>query len=261
LPFKKMFLCLTMVAIVSLSLMTSGCKEAITASGDMMMLEMDYEDFQRIEASHGFDVEVEKADSYAVILHIDEILVEYLNVRKSGGTIYIGLKPNYIYSTQTRKVEIRLPNLRRLELSGASEGTVSGFTGMDETDFEVSGASHLNIRDLEARDVELNVSGASEVTGSVKVNKGLFDLSGGSRLELTGSASEISVEASGASYVILTEYTTVNADVKLSGSSKAEIVVSERLDIDLSGTSRLIYAGNPRLGRINVSDSSSIVQK
>lgn len=257
---KKLLLCLALFTIIGITPMISGC-EAVTGSGEPMTLEMDYEDFERIEAGYGFDVEITRADTYKVNIIIDEVLVEYLNVKKSGGTVYIGLKSGYNYMEQIRRAEITLPKLNRLELSGGSEGIISGFSTTNDISFELSGASQLNMNNLKADTVDLNISGASKVIGTIEAKRGEFDLSGASKLEISGSAPEISIEASGDSEVKLTDFPTVDADVELSGGSNAEIFVSGRLSIDLSGASKLIYSGDPKLGSIDVSGSSSILQK
>jgi hypothetical protein len=257
---KRLLFCSVIITVLGITLTISGC-EAVTGSGELMTLEMDYEDFERIEAGYGFDVEITRADTYKVNIIIDEILVEYLNVKKSGGTVYIGLKSGYNYMKQTRRAEITLPMLNRLELSGGSEGIISGFSTTSDMSFELSGASHLNIKNLKAGTVDLGISGDSEVIGTIEAKKGKFDLSGASKLEISGSAPEISIEASGDSEVILTDFPTVNADVELSGGSDADIFVNGRLSIDLSGASKLTYSGDPKLGSIDVSGSSSILQK
>ena len=64
-----------------------------------------------------------------------------------------------------------------------------------------------------------------------------------------------------ASQADLDHFTVNDADIELSGASDAEIIVNQRLEIDLSGASELIYHGNPKVGSINVSGGSSIMQK
>ena len=259
-PVRKIVLNLIVATIICIPVTICGC-EAVTGSGEIITLQMDYEDFERIEAGYAFDIEVSRADTYQVNLAIDEVLVEYLNVKQSGGTVYIGLKSGHNYQNQSRKAEITLPTLSRMELSGASKGVVRGFSTIEDIDFELSGASRLEIKELKTGKTELDLSGASKVTGSMYTNEGNFSLSGASTLELSGTAPDISVEASGSSEVMLDSFNVVTAKVELSGASEAEMVISKRLDINLSGGSKLIYSGDPKLGSIDVSGSSSIVQK
>jgi hypothetical protein len=254
----------TIMAAVVLLLITGllvGCEGVLTGSGKIATFDMDYDDFTRIEVGYAFDVDITKADSYLVRITIDDNLYEYLNIRKSGDTLHIGLKPNYIYTNITRQAVITLPNLSRLALSGASEAIVSGFSSSHSMDFELSGASQMELSDMKAGDTSLELSGASAVTGSIEIDDGNFDLSGASSIELEGSANDVSIEASGASHVRLPDFSVVDADINLSGASDATMNASGRLDIDLSGGSELNYIGNPKLGSINISGGSTIKQK
>ena len=105
------------------------------------------------------------------------------------------------------------------------------------------------------------LSGASKASGSIEMADGRFDLSGASSLELEGSANDIDIEASGASHVQLSNFSIVNVEINLSGASDATINARGRLEGDLSGASKLSYMGNPTLGNISTSGSSTISQR
>ena len=154
-----------------------------------------------------------------------------------------------------------MPDLTRLTLSGASKGEVRGFSVGHQIEFNLSGASSLHIDELETGDTEFDLSGASKVSGVIKIANGEFNLSGASAIELEGSAVDISIEASGASHVRLADFPLSNARVNLSGASDATVNASGRLDCDLSGASKLNYSGNPTLGSINTSGGSTISGK
>jgi hypothetical protein len=257
---KRILICLVLLIVMSTFAVTAGC-DVVTGSGKTSTFDMAFDDFYKIEAGYAFDVKITRADSYLIRITIDENLYEYLKINKSSNTLYIGLKSGYVYTNMTQQAVITMPDLYRLELSGASKAVVSGFSTTHDLDFELSGASKMDLENLEADDSDINLSGASEVTGSLKIADGKFDLSGASSLELEGSADDISVEASGASEVELSDFTAANVDVELSGASNAVINASSRLDVNLSGASDLKYIGSPKLGNINISGGSSIKQK
>jgi hypothetical protein len=52
----------------------------------------------------------------------------------------------------------------------------------------------------------------------------------------------------------------VIAGASVSGASRAELTVTDQLDVDASGASRVRYAGTPEVGRLAVSDTSSSVE-
>ena len=109
--------------------------------------------------------------------------------------------------------------------------------------------------------IELEASGASRVTGSIAAGDAEFDVSGASTVTLAGSANDIVVDASGASHVGLGDFPVNNAEVKLSGASRATVNLSGRLDVDLSGASNLSYIGEPTMGDISISGASTISSK
>ena len=78
---------------------------------------------------------------------------------------------------------------------------------------------------------------------------------------LEGSASDIAVDASGASRVKLSGFPIHNADISLSGASTGTINLSGRLDADLSGASKLEYIGEPTLGTMNIAGASTLNKK
>jgi len=264
-PLKKTLICAALVIIMGMLTIAAGCiggfGPVVTGSGKLAAWDMDYSDFNRINAGYAFDVDINKTDSYLVRITVDDNLYEYLDIRKSGDTLHIGLKPNHNYTNITRKATINLPDLHSLKLSGASQADVSGFNTSHSTDFDLSGASQMNISRMKAGDTDFELSGASKVTGSIEITDGRFNLSGASSLEMEGSAKDIDIDASGASNVDLADFPAIDADVNLSGASGAAINARGQLDVDLSGASRLKYSGNPRLGSINVSGGSTISQK
>jgi hypothetical protein len=219
---------------------------------------MDYRDFTKLEVGSAFEVDVTRGDSYFVSITADDNLFQHLDIRQVGKTLYIGLKQPRIYLRTTQKAAIVMPELERLDLSGASKGEIHGFSTENRVEFNISGASSLELDDIEADDIEFDISGASKAIGSILADDCNFDVSGASSVELTGSAAEVSIEASGASRARLADFAVINADVELSGASSATINASGDLTVDLSGASQLEYIGNPSLETIEVSGGSSI---
>ena len=255
------------MAAVALPLLMTGCirivtgSEAIAGTPNLVTKEFDFADFTDVEVGYAFEVDVTRSDTYGVTITLNENLFDYLDVTLSGTTLRIRMKSGYTYTRTTRRASIALPDLRSLELSGASRGDVSGFSSEDDMDFSVSGASSLTLVDLKADDVTFEVSGASRTNGGIEMADGRFEVSGASTVELEGRASDVRLEVSGASTARLERFPMGNADVRVSGASNATVEVSDRLDIDVSGASRLIYNGGAELGGVNVSGGSTLSRR
>jgi hypothetical protein len=201
-----------------------GGSTTISGSGNVVSQEYDLADFDVVDISHAFNVDIVQGESYSVIVRVDDNLVEHLEVVTQGDTLKIGLKPtlNFTVLKATMEAEVTMPTLSGIEASGASDATATGFNS-DQTFW--------------------------------------LDLSGSSTAVLTGSAGELTVDASGSSDADLAEFSVGDASISASGSSSVVVNVSGRLDADASGSSDVFYMGSPTLGNIDTSGASSVEPK
>ena len=248
-------------AVGCITIVAPGVGPGIAGSGTLETREMDFTGFTKVQAGYACQIDITRAASFLVSITLDDNLFEYLDARIVGDTLYLGLKPHNSYRNFTHRATITMPELLALELSGASRGDVSGFSSTDSTRLEASGASTMNIDDLEAGDTRLIISGASRAIGSIEMADGDFEVSGASSVDLEGNADDVSFEISGASTARLADFTVASADARVSGASTATVNVSGILDIEVSGASTLYYVGSPTLGRLDVSGGSRVSQR
>ncbi len=194
----------------------------LVGSGHLVTNQEQFTGFTAVEVSSGFQFTVKQANSYSVNVTIDDNLVNYVQISKSGNTLSVGLAPGYGYQSAPPKVEIAMPDITQLSLSGGSSGSVNGFI-----------LSH-------------------DFTALV---------SGGSSVSMSGRAQALSIEGSGGSQLNLLGFTVTNAQVNLSGGSRATISLNGVLNANLSGGSQLYYTGNPTMGNINTSGGSIVSRR
>jgi len=257
---KKVMVTILVVALL-ISIMSAGCEGVVKGSGNLETKQYDFSDFDRLDVGYAFEVEIDQSSSYSVRITADDNLFKYIQVTKEGETLKIGLKSIISLGSVTLEAKVTIPQLRGLEFSGATRGTVSGFSSTENLDVQVSGASSLDLVDISAGDVKFEVSGASKVTGDIAATDADFDISGATTVQLEGSAIDIVVDASGASRAKLSAFLVDNADVTLSGASSCTVNLDGKLDADLSGASELEYIGEPTMGTINTSGGSSLSKK
>jgi hypothetical protein len=231
-----------LVAVLLTAVLLVGCAGGlVTGSGTLKTEEMDFSEFTRVEAGHGFEVEIAQSRSYSVSITADNNLFKHIEVSKEGETLKIGLKPRIIFGSVTLKAKITMPDLYIINLSGGSKANITGFS-----------LSH---------DFSAELSGGSRVTGNITAGDTNFDLSGGSQVNLEGTADDLVVSGSGGSQLDLEAFSVDNADVHLSGGSRATVNVDGTLDVDLSGGSQVSYVGEPTLGDIDLSGGSRVNRK
>ncbi len=230
-----------LVVAVGLVLLLGACGNLVSGSGNVVTREESLSGFDAVEASASFQVSIRQGESFRVVVRVDDNIVPYLRVDKEGSTLRLGLRPNSWVTNATLQAEVVMPELSRVEASGASRVAISGFRS--------------------ARDLVLEVSGASTVEGDIQSADVTMEVSGASTVRLTGTGQGLQANVSGASTVDLRAFPVRDADVEVSGASSATVVPSGRLDVEASGASHVYYVGNPTMGRIETSGASSIEQR
>lgn len=233
------------VAVVSTVLALKGWPGGLIGSGNLENQEYGFADFTEVDIGSAFEFEVKQSGSYGINITADDNVMDYVQVSKDGQTLKIGLRTGLgIFLgpvSATLRASVTMPQLNGLTASGASHGTVSGFSSTE--------------------DLDITVSGASRVTGDITAGNVEFGISGASNIQLEGSASDIDANVSGASHFNLEAFTVDNADVNFSGASSGTVNLNGRLDANLSGASTLWYIGEPTMGDINTSGASTISKK
>jgi hypothetical protein len=221
----------------------------------------DFTDFNRLKIERALSVDILRADAYSLTIGDD---FSRIKVEKVGDTLVVGRRGlDWIAPFHPRPhVVITLPELYELTLSGACHGKVIGFQSDHEFVLKINGASHLEMNRMSAGGLKTNISGASNLAGDINISGDiLFQISGASRAELSGSGDSARIELSGASQARLANLALQKASVNISGASSVQLNVKGSLDINLSGASRLEYAGRPALGVIQVSGASVLKQR
>ncbi len=225
-----------------------------------MVTEINITDFHRVKVESAFTVEILRSDTYGIV--IPEEAYGYVRARKEGDTLVIGRRGiASIFLFSRPRVVITMPALYELVLTGASHGKAIGFQSDRDLSLDLSGASHLEMTSMSAGNLRVKVTGASHLSGDVTVREVRFEISGASWVELTGSGDSARLDISGASQARLASFTLNSSDANISGASSTSLKVGQKLDLKISGASRLEYSGSPSLGRVSVSGASTLKQR
>ena len=183
--------------LVTASILFSGGQQEYVGNDTY---EYNLEGFTGIDGSSSFDIEVKKSDRFSVVIIANKSLKNKLIVETRGNNLYLGIKPfsGFSFSTKSPKAIITMPELKQIQLSGASSMLAAGFKSNNDLIADLSGASSLDI-DIIARNITFGLSGASDLTGVLEVKDVRLDLSGSSDIDLFGFGQELIVDAGGAS--------------------------------------------------------------
>jgi hypothetical protein len=251
---KRLLPLIMLIGLVGL--LAAGCA---VGSGPIVQKSYDLAGFNEIEISHDFEYDISRADTFRVDASIHQNLTDRLDINRSGQTLIVRLTDGAIANSGA-KITITLPELVRLEVSGAARGNVAGFKSANNFTLQISGASQSNIN-VEAAQTKIDISGASRVNGSLKAADLHLTVTGASHCDLTGSSAPAAIVVSGASTVNMPDLVMQSAGIELSGASTATINTSGKLDLAVSGASTLNYYGNPQMGKMDISGASKIHNK
>jgi hypothetical protein len=126
-------------------------------------------------------------------------------------------------------VDIIMPRLERLELSGACAADIEpGFSG-PRLELEVSGAGRIGAR-LEVKSLGLKLSGSGTMV-------------------LSGSAEDLAATIAGAGGIEGSDLRARRVRAELSGAGRLSIRAVDSLDLSASGACDVAYWGNPSLSQ------------
>ena len=266
---------LTAVLLVLLlvAFLFSGCgtilvpKNGEMEAGETETRQYNFSDFTSVDIGSAFSYEIIQSDTYRISITASNNLFDDIKVTKEGKTLIISMEfPEVPWTVKINthpgpKAVIAMPQLDTLGSSGATRGTVTGFSSSGDLNVTASGASTVELVRISAADAVFEVSEASEVTGDIKAGNMELELSGASTVLLKGSTGSISADASGASHLKLVDLKSENASITLSGASNGVTNLDGRLDAELSGASTLEYIGEPILGIMDISGASKLKRK
>lgn len=197
-------------------------------------------DFSAVSVGWGMKLKITQSDNYSIEVKADKQDFEYLKVEASGKKLRVYIDKNNYHKEDDIYVTISMPSLSGVSLSGGSEGIIK---------FDNAG-----------KDFVAELSGGSELKGSLKCADIFLELSGGSEVSLKGTGKDLKVEGSGGSELKLKDFSVKDVSADLSGGSEVQIKMDGKINCDLSGGSEVIYWGTAILGDTDFSGGSSISQ-
>ncbi|WP_373514987.1 PspC domain-containing protein [Persicitalea sp.] len=184
--------------------------------------EFDVRNFQKIEIGGAYAIDLRQGDRFAVTADGDREDVERLTVSVEDGRLLVRKKDDpSIFDIDNERIglQITMPDLRDLKLSGASKARVSGFQNLDRLYAELSGAVESEF-DIRADRLELEATGASNTT-------------------LKGRARTAKISLTGACKLDATDMEMDEADVRAVGASRAEMGKVRRMSKTSIGASKI----------------------
>lgn len=200
------------------------------------------EDWSQLQVEGGISVEVTADTPGEVTVRTDSNLMDSIETVVDGGTLTVKVRDGeFIGMMTTLTVVAGSDNLSSVTASGGSQVEAS-FHKNDAIQLVATGGSVIRGADLQ----------------SATVTAGL---SGGSVMELAGTADHLHVDASGGSALNSADLLLLNAMTLGSGGSTVEISASGVVTGDMSGGSVLVVHGGADTTAVTQSGGSEVVEE
>ncbi|KYP14670.1 head GIN domain-containing protein [Flavihumibacter sp. CACIAM 22H1] len=201
--------------------------------------------FTAIDASSAIDVYISQGDESGVaVSSSDKKLTEQIRTEVKDGVLKIWFASQGWKdwrSDRKMKAYISVKDLSMIKASGACDISIMG----------VLKSNQLN--------VELN--GASDMTGEVDCNELTMNLNGASDIRLKGKVGKLAAKISGASSVKGWDLTADYCELDANGASSINVVVNKEISAKAGGASDIRIKGEGLIKDMKSSGASSITRK
>jgi hypothetical protein len=199
---------------------SSSSSSAVQGSGVAAAETREVPPFTGVELAGGNNVIVRVGDERSVVVRGDDNLLSSITTQVEDGHLVVGQTPGSFQTKSPTQVEVSVPALDGLTLTGSGILSVTG---------------------IEADNVAVALPGSGIVRASGTATRLVVDLQGSGQAELKDLLAR-----------------DVNAVV--SGSGVVVVSARERLDGSVSGSGAILYSGNPADVTKSVTGTGTIVR-
>jgi Putative auto-transporter adhesin, head GIN domain len=174
--------------------------------------------FNRVELAGSNNVVVRVGAKQSVVVRADDNFLDRVTTQVQSGELVIANTPGSFTTRSPMSVEVEVPTLNALTLTGNGNVVVSG---------------------IEAKSLVVSLPGNGTLTGS-------------------GTARRLDVTVSGSGTVQFTRLVANDARAVVTGSGSIFITATKTLDASVSGSGAILYTGNPQDVTKSVSGTGAI---
>jgi hypothetical protein len=177
--------------------------------------------FQRVELAGSNNVVIRVRQKQSVVVRADDNLIARVTTEVQQGTLVVGQTPGSYASKSPMSVEVSVPSLDSLTLSGSGNVVVS---------------------DIKAQSLRIMLSGSGNLTGA-------------------GSATQLDATVSGSGNILFERLLASDVHAVVSGSGDIFVTATKSLDASVPGSGAILYSGNPANVTKSVTGSGTITAK
>ena len=182
----------------------SGYNDCIKGSGNSKSENRNIPNFDSIEIDGAFDLVIDCQKKKSLKITGDDNLLKHIITEVRGNRLHIYSNASICSKIQL-VVKISIQNINEINVSGATD---------------------INLTNLDNKHFLLEINGSGDV-------------------DLAGKTGTFEAVLSGASELHAKNLKADNVKIEINGASDAYVYASQKLDVEISGAGTLYYSGNP----------------
>jgi Putative auto-transporter adhesin, head GIN domain len=231
------------VLLLSSFIVLSSCHyiggERVRGNGSVKTETRSVGSFSGIRVGGAYKVYLLQDSLSSVKIEADENLQEYIQIGVDDNVLEIRTERGFnLRPTGKIKVYVSAPDLKYFNASGACE---------------IIGQNSIT----SAEPVNIDLSGASNISMDLKAPRVHAELSGAGTISLAGETKDFNVDGSGSTDIRCFDLKSENTSVEISGAGNAEVFASVKLDVRVSGAGDVKYKGSPEVNQ-RISGAGSV---
>jgi Putative auto-transporter adhesin, head GIN domain len=174
--------------------------------------------FSGVELAGSNNVTIRVGERQSVVVKADDNLLDRVTTRVEAGNLVIGNTPGGFTAMSPTSVEVTVPSLAAVTLSGSGNCSVSG---------------------IKTQSLTVTITGSGVVTGS-------------------GTAGQLQVSLAGSGVAQLGQLVADDVRAVVSGSGDIFVTATKSLDGSVPGSGTILYGGDPQKVTTRVTGSGAI---
>jgi len=204
----------------------------IKGNGEIISKEISINDYSKFSVAGSADVVYEaKPDARPYLrIEIDSNLMEYLEIKNSGNSLDIGLKPSKNINPTEYKIYTNSSSLKKIDKAGSGSVTLKNEIATDDLSISQAGSGDVIAEHLNCGKINVSSAGSGKMTLAGKADSADLELAGSGKIE----AYSLDVR-------------TASCDI--AGSGKVNINALEKLEVSIAGSGSVKYKGSPEIDK------------
>ncbi len=210
--------------IICLGILQTGCQSPIIGEGALIKAPRTIGSFSKISLNLAAHVSIIVTDSNSAVIVGQENIVENIEFKINSKTLVI--QSNRMYQTD-KPIEILITctQLEGLEINGAGKIVVINPYRTQKANYTINGSGDIEARVI-AKDIKSKINGSGD-------------------LHLHGETQKHKIQINGSGDLKAIELISKNYEININGSGKADIAVSDKLNVAIVGSGDVTYLGDP----------------